>query len=102
MELAQQDLLPSWSLFVFKKLKQSAKGHPPQILSYGCEDVFVIGPHIREGMLHGFVIAKETSYERVRTLQSPCGRTVIVRMPRFDGKVYATETQPIRLLRDGN
>jgi len=91
LELIRLGLMPSWSLFAFKALKEAAAGAPPELVAFVGKDVMILAPSILDGEIMGMIIALESSYLKVRDLESPCGRKVRVRVPKMLGKFCAEE-----------
>lgn len=100
MELIKRKLFPGWALFVFSDLKAKAKDAlPPEVLCFQCEDAVILAPSIEGAEVSGMLIISKTASEKIRTMTSPCGRVIEVKMPKTDGSVQATEDAAIRLLR---
>lgn len=99
MELIRLNLLPAWALFVFKDLKAAAKGPPPKMLCYYCEDAIILAPLIIEQSIRGMFILRESAYGKVRKLVSPCGDNIEARMPAMTGKVCAEENADAMITR---
>lgn len=98
MALAAQGLLPSWALFVFKALKESAEGTPPALLAYICDDAIILAPLHYGTNLKGMIIAKHDASGQRRKMTSPCGKEIYVEIPVGNGKFYAQEDVEMPLI----
>lgn len=98
LELMRLECLPSWSLFAFKALKDCAAGFPPSLLAFIGDDCMILAPRFEGKEISGMVIALESSYNKTRKLKSPCGQSVIVRMPKLIGKYSAEENVSMQLV----
>lgn len=98
MALAENNLLPSWALFVFKDLKEAADGSPPQLLAYKCEDALILAPSHRGHTVSGMLIAKHSASGKRRKMYSPCGRSIYTEIPTLNGKFYAQEDIELPLI----
>lgn len=91
MALAETGDLPSWALFVFKDLKESADGSTPALLAYVCDDAILLAPVHYGNTVKGMLIAKISASLQRRIMKSPCGKSVYVELPVINGKFYAQE-----------
>lgn len=91
LELVRLEKLPPWSLFAFKALKEAASGSPPELVAYIGKDVMILAPNREDRDVLGMVIALESSYLKIRELESPCGQRIKVRVPKLIGKFCAEE-----------
>lgn len=99
LELIRIKQFPQWALFAYKDLKMSASGPPPTLLGFIGSDVMIIAPIIDGDQARGMVIAQESSYGQIREMHSPCGQTIKVHIPSYNGK-YAAEENVIMPLAD--
>lgn len=98
MALAERGALPSWALFVFKDLKESADGTPPSLLAYLCDDAMILAPVHTGYSVRGMIIAKYKASGQRRMMTSPCGRSVYVEIPAGNGQVFAKEDVELTLI----
>jgi len=91
MALAGKGLLPPWTLFVYKDLKEAADGNPPKLLAYICDDAILLAPMHLGATVRGMLIAKESASKQRRTLTSPCGSKIYTEIPEILGKFVADE-----------
>lgn len=92
MELINRELFPNWALFAYPELKKRANDAlAPELLCYQCHDAIILAPDTDGGHVFGMLIASKTASESTRTLESPCGRLITVRMPLISGAFEAIE-----------
>lgn len=91
-------LFPSWALFVYKELAQSAAGVCPDEYIAICEDVCILAPEVSGTVLKGLVIAHETASRKVRQVVSPSGTVYTIRLPEIPRKYVASEEWDLELL----
>jgi len=100
IELISRKEFPAWALFVYKDLKERAgDALPPELLCLQCEDVIILAPDIQDMSVTGMLIASSSASEATRTLTSPCGIEVDLKVPKLSGMVEAIEDAEIRLIR---
>lgn len=100
MALIRQKIFPAWALFAYKELKERAgDALPPELLCVQCEDAILLAPSTEEHSITGLLITCESASGQVRTMVSPCGLEVEVRIPIVSNKYEATEDAELRLLR---
>ena len=97
MELIKMKLFPSWALFVYKDLKQSASGAPPSVLGCLGESCLILAPIIKDRTVKCMLICNEKAYGTVATLNSPCGKTISVYIPILGGRYKAVENIELEL-----
>lgn len=98
MVLIEKRIFPSWALFAYKDLKSAASGLPPDVLAYLSDDIIILAPQISEGSVKGMMIAMQKASGKLRYLESPCHKQVIIKVPKFDGKFYCCENVVIELI----
>lgn len=92
MALIERQQFPHWALFAYPDLKARANdAMPPEVLCLQCEDAIVLAPSIEGRNMTGMLIAARTASEKTRTMTSPCGKEVMVRLPVITGKFEADE-----------
>lgn len=91
MELIKRKIYPSWALFVFKDLKQSASGPPPSLLAFMGDNVLLLAPIVKENTVKGMLIANESVYGETVEMTSPCGKTITAVIPTLIGRYSAEE-----------
>jgi len=90
---------PYWALFAFPELKRrAANANPPELLCLRCEDAIILAPNIDGEKLTGMLIAQRSASNSIREMQTPDGKTILVRLPRLDDKVVAIEEPELRAL----
>ena len=97
MKLLEMNLLPNWALFVYKDLKQSASGSPPELLAFLHENAIILAPLLKEDSIKGMLICEDKVMDKVVTMTSPCGRSVQVYIPKFDGRYVAVENFEVEI-----
>lgn len=97
MALIEKRIFPSWGLFAYKDLKESASGPPPDILGFLADDIIVLAPRIVGDVMQGMLIAKESASGQIRCLKSPCKKTVMLQVPEFKGKYFCQENVALDL-----
>lgn len=97
MALIQKKIFPHWGLFAYKDLKEAAAGPPPEVLALMSHDIMVLAPRIVDKDLQGMMIALESASGQLRSLKSPCKKTVLLRVPEFQGKYYCQENVSLPL-----
>lgn len=98
MELIKQKLYPSWALFVFKDLKQSATGTPPSLLAFVGDNALLLAPIIKDKTVKGMLIANESVYGQSIEMKSPCGKTIVAAIPTLLGRYSAEENVELQIL----
>lgn len=99
LALIERKLFPHWALFTYPDLKARASDAlPPEVLCLQCEDAIILAPSIDGRTLTGMLIASRTASQQVRTIVSPCGKEVTVRMPVIAGKFEANEEVELQAL----
>lgn len=92
MKLVEMGLMPSWALFVYKELKINAeKATPPEPLALIGDSVVILAPLVSEGYCTGMLIANMDASDRVVEVRSLCGKSLMVRVPKFKEATYAAE-----------
>lgn len=100
LALIERELFPRWALFTFKDLKaRAADAMPPEFLCLQCDDAIVLAPSIEGNVVTGMLIACRSASEQIRTMESPCGKRVVVKMPNISNRFEADENSELRLLR---
>lgn len=82
---------PGWALFCYKDLVANAGGPAPELLAFICNDAILLAPEKVENGYRGLLIAMESSSEKVRQMVSPCGQTLVTRVPRIPTKIIAED-----------
>lgn len=98
MALIEQNMLPSWALFVFKDLKEAADGSAPTLLAYVCDDAMVLAPVHFMNYVKGMLIAKHSASGQRRMMSSPCGKSIYLEIPVINSKFYAKEDVEIPVI----
>lgn len=99
LALIKAEMFPWWALFTYKDLAARAKNvTPPTLLCFQCEDAIVLAPSIEELSVRGMLIAGITASGKIRTMNSPCGSSITVRMPIVSGQFEANEEAELRIL----
>lgn len=98
LELIKQRQLPSWALFCYKEVTAHASDVTPTLLAFTHADALILAPRIVNGEVEGLLIAKEAASEKTLKMQSPCGQTIVVKMPYVNTKVIAEEDVSLRIL----
>lgn len=91
LALIEKRMFPSWGLFAYKDLKESASGPPPNILGFIAEDILILAPRISGDVMQGMMVALESASGQIRCLKSPCHKTVLLQVPSFQGKYFCQE-----------
>lgn len=100
LTLIQNKKFPVWALFAYSDLKSRAgDAIAPELLCIQCEDAILLAPSIDEGIVTGMLIAKESASNTIRTMVSPCGLQVEVKIPTISNKYEAQEDVELNLLR---
>ena len=94
----KQKLFPSWALFVYKELKDTAAGPLPDPYIAVCSDVIVLAPLAFGKTLSGLVITQESASNKIRQLATPDGTIYTVRMPPVTTKYMADENWELDLV----
>jgi hypothetical protein len=90
--LLDMGLFPAWALFVYKDLKTNAENAmPPEPLALVGDFVVILAPSVDEGQCTGMLIASMEASDKVVEVFSPCGKSLTVRVPKFEGSVFALE-----------
>jgi len=99
LALIKAGIFPSWALFTYKDLVARAKNvTPPTLLCFQCEDAIVLAPSIEGPTVRGMLIAGNTASGKIRTMSSPCGSSITVRIPIISGQFEANEEAELRIL----
>lgn len=99
MELIGRDLFPGWALFAYPELKKRANDAlAPELLCYQCDDAMILAPDVDGGHVSGMLIAGKTASDATRTMESPCGRSITVRIPLIAGTFEAMEEAELRVV----
>lgn len=92
MALIKINMFPSWALFVYKELLEKAEESiPPEVLCYQCDRAILLSPQIDNTTCKGMLIAMESASLRTLEMQSPCGKSIRLRMPSVGAKIIAEE-----------
>lgn len=92
MALVELELFPSWALFVYKALKESSEGTPPELLAFLCDDAILLAPRENhENSVKSMFIGLESSSGQRRKMRSPDGIQVYMQLPEVSGKTFAVE-----------
>lgn len=91
MRLLEKGLFPRWGLFVYKDLKESASGNPPSLLAFLHENAVLLAPVINESSVRGMLICEDRAHEKTIEMVSPCGQSITVKIPKFNGRYSAIE-----------
>ena len=88
LQLIKQNKFPAWALFVYKQLSEKAEESiPPVVLCYQCDSAILLAPQIEDTTCKGMLIAVEAAKHRVLEMHSPCGKSILLRMPDITSKV---------------
>jgi len=99
LALIKAGMFPNWALFTYKDLTARAKNvTPPTLLCFQCEDAILLAPSAEENIVRGMLIAGITASGSVRTMNSPCGSSITVRIPKISGQFEANEEAELRIL----
>lgn len=98
MRLIEMGLFPRWGLFVYKDLKHSAAGEPPELLAFIHESAILIAPLIKDGSVRGMLICEDKAFNKVLTMRSPCEKEIEVKIPAFDGSYAAIEDMELNII----
>lgn len=98
IKLIDMGLFPRWGLFVYKDLKESAAGNPPDLLAFIHENAILLAPLMKDGCVKGMLICEDKSFGKVLTMKSPCEKEVKVKIPAFDGRYAAVEDIELDLI----
>ena len=83
---------PSWALFVYKELSEKAEESiAPAVLCYQCDRAILLAPQIEDATCKGMLIAVEAARHQILEMNSPCGKSIRLRMPDIGSKVIAEE-----------
>jgi hypothetical protein len=92
MALIQRGQFPHWALFSYQELSKNADDClPPSVLCFQSDNAIILAPSIKDGICRGMIIALESASNKELTMESPCGRTIRVKMPQVKSKVIAQE-----------
>lgn len=91
LELIDKNMYPAWALFCFREISESAAGAPPALLAFIGEDCMLLAPEWVEAGYRGTLLALESASEQARWMTSPCGRKVLVEIPKIRSKASAEE-----------
>ena len=91
LAMVKEGQYPSWALFCFKELSQSAYGEAPDLRAYIGSDCMLLAPVRAPGGYTGLFVGTESAGGQVREMKSPCGKTVTLKIPLVETKVVAEE-----------
>lgn len=92
LQLVRKGKFPSWALFCYSGLGKNADpSYKPDVLAYQCEDVILLAPIKTELGWTGFMVARESASESVRTLVNEHGDVVRLSIPYIETKIVARE-----------
>jgi len=100
MKLIEGNLFPKWGLFVYKDLKQSADGPPPELLAFIHENAIILAPRVKEDLVKGMLICEDRSFNKTIEMKSPCGQLITVKVPSFNGRYAAVEDIELEIVKD--
>ena len=100
MELIRRGLFPKWGLFVYKDLKQSADGEPPDLLAFISEGAILLAPRVKNDSVKGMLICEDKTFNKQIKMESPCGQSLIVTVPSFDGRYVAIEDIELEIVKN--
>lgn len=90
--LIKDNNFPFWALFIYKELLEKAEESvAPTVLCYQCADAILLAPKIQDDTCKGMLIATESAGRKVLEMNSPCGKSIRLRMPDIRSKVIAEE-----------
>lgn len=90
--LREMDLLPIWSLFVYKDLQVlQDDAMPPQPLCLIHEDAILLGPVFMDRQVTGMLIAQHSASNQTLEMHTPDGVSYRVGMPKIEKAVIAEE-----------
>jgi hypothetical protein len=99
MALLDKGLFPRWALFVYKDLKDSATGDPPDILAFMHESAILLAPLIKDGIVKGMLICEDRAFDKKLTMKSSYGQEITVSIPSFNGRYAAVENIELEIIR---
>lgn len=92
LQLVRKGKFPSWALFCYAGLGKNADpNHKPDVLAYQCDDVILLAPVKSELGWTGFMVARESASESMRTLTNEHGDVIRLGIPYIETKVVARE-----------
>lgn len=90
--MLEMQLLPVWSLFVYKDLQVLQNdAMPPEPLCLLHEDAIILGPVFLDCQVSGMLIAQHSASKQTLTMHTPDGITYRVAMPTIEKAVIAEE-----------
>lgn len=99
LALVEKRIFPSWALFTYKDLKESAEGIAPKLLAYIGDDVLILGPQRKGDKIYGMMISMESASKQLRLIRDPITEECLfVEIPEFAGKFYSSENQSVRVI----
>lgn len=98
MKLIEMQKFPHWALFVYKDLKQSAQGEPPDLLAYIHSNAIILAPLINHGTVKGMLICEDRAFDQTIEMKSICGKSIKVRIPSLSGRYTAIEDMELDLI----
>lgn len=99
LKLIELNLFPKWGLFVYKDLKQSASGDPPDLLAFIHENAILLAPILKDTQVKGMLICEDRAFNQLLNMCSPCGKKIKVNIPSFDGRYAAVEDIELELVK---
>lgn len=97
MKLLEMGLLPAWALFIYRDLKQSAAGSPPQLLAFLHKSAIILAPLVKTNTVKGMLICEDKVYNTKIEMQSPCGQSIQVFIPKLEGCFIALENVELEI-----
>lgn len=91
VSLANQSMLPGWSLFCFQELRKGAGRVVPPLVAFMGEGALLLAPMETEMGWTGMLIAQKEASQKAVEMTSPCGRQITLRMPTILDPVAAEE-----------
>lgn len=98
MKLIEMNLFPSWGLFIYKDLKQSAAGDPPDLLAFISKSAILLAPILKDTSVKGMLICEDRCFNKTIEMESPCGKQIKVSVPSFDGRYAAIEDIELEII----
>jgi hypothetical protein len=104
LEARRLGIYPSWCLFIYKELLESASGGSPDPCIYISEeeDVAVLAPSVDGTHLSGLVILQESASNQIRRLYGPDNKSFWVLIPAVNSKLVADEDMLLTIIRSEN
>ena len=92
MAVLRAGLMPSWALFCYKELAQSANpGYVPEVAAFISEDAILFHPEPSPAGYTGLLVAMESAGDKRRVFKSTDGSTFTLVVPYIETKLVAIE-----------